>query len=247
MPWTCAGLTPRLEVDVRFVTSANRNAKLLDGADPMRSCSLWHSLNGCHAIIDKAMDESSDWRIFISYSHVDRCVVTPLTELIRVTGASTFRDEDSIPKGKRWKIVIAESLAACKTVLVFWSAAAADSKAVEKEYMDAIEKNKDVVPVLLDDTELPNLLREYQWIDLRGVVKGALKRGVVAAGSMPLGMIGGVVGSAASVVALHALLVKIVADRGIAPVFSQDEKMAIAGLICARVLPGGSPVTVAEL
>ena len=123
------------------------------------------------------MDQATDWQIFISYSHKDLSIVQPLAQLIRISGAAVFRDEDSIQPGKRWALVIAESLEACRTVVVFWSENASLSKAVEDEYRTGIEKRKDVVPVLLDDTVLPLALSEYQWIDMRDVVKSAIRRG----------------------------------------------------------------------
>jgi hypothetical protein len=38
---------------------------------------------------------------------------------------------------------------------------------VRREYSHAIKWEKDVVPVLLDDTELPKALAEYQMVDFR--------------------------------------------------------------------------------
>lgn len=105
-----------------------------------------------------------------------------------------FRDEDSIPKGKKWKIVIAESLASCTTVLVFWSVAASDSKTVEEEYGFAIEQGKDIVPVLLDDTALPSSLSQYQWVDFRPMLRAAMER-AIAMMMLSLGTAAGVIGA----------------------------------------------------
>jgi hypothetical protein len=119
------------------------------------------------------MEISTKWQIFVSYSHADRDFVKPITDLIRVAGVRVFRDEDSIAPGKQWKLVISKSLTSCRTVLVFWSSNAARSKAVEGEYRRAVDRKKDVVPVLLDDTPLPEALSTYQWIDFRQAVINA--------------------------------------------------------------------------
>src|SRR4051812_9884686 len=116
------------------------------------------------------------WDVFISYSRLDKAVVAPIAGLLRVTDAAVFRGEESIPLGKKWDLVISESIQSCRTLLVFWSAAAADSKAVEAEYTMAIEALKDVVPVLIDDTPLTDRLSEYQAIDFRGVVQAGKNR-----------------------------------------------------------------------
>lgn len=111
------------------------------------------------------------WKIFISYSRADRAFVVPFATAMRAAGASSFRDEDSIDPGEQWADVIAESIAACEKLFVFWSVAASDSKAVEGEYNSAIALGKVVVPVLLDDTPLPDRLSVYQWIDFRRALK----------------------------------------------------------------------------
>jgi hypothetical protein len=108
-----------------------------------------------------------EWNVFISYSRRNRRIVKPIVQIVRAVGATAFRDEDSIPPGKKWKVVISESIAACRTVLVFWSAAAAKSRAVKEEYRRAISLGKDVVPLRVDATPLPDELADYQWIDLR--------------------------------------------------------------------------------
>jgi hypothetical protein len=101
-------------------------------------------------------------RVFMSYSRGDEGFVGPFTEILRAVGTGVFRDRDDIPPGKKWQPLVEESLAASDTVLVFWSQNAANSKAVKKEYEDAARLGKDIIPVLMDDTELPPLLKEYQ-------------------------------------------------------------------------------------
>ncbi|MGE0645659.1 MAG: toll/interleukin-1 receptor domain-containing protein [Nitrospira sp.] len=109
--------------------------------------------------------------VFLSYSRHDRLVVEPIAKILRVTRSVIFRDEDSIPLGKRWESVIGASLISCHTVIVFWSTAASDSKAVASEYSRGIQLKKDIVPVLLDDTPLDEALAKYQCLDFREVVR----------------------------------------------------------------------------
>lgn len=96
----------------------------------------------------------AEWNVFVSYSRLDREIVVPLTQLMRITGGNVFRDEDSINFGKQWRVVVAESLASARTVLVFWSGNSATSEAVQVEYTQAIAQGKDIVPVVLDDSPL---------------------------------------------------------------------------------------------
>jgi hypothetical protein len=186
------------------------------------------------------MQVAGEWNIFVSYSHVDRRMVSPITELIRVTGIPVFRDEDSIQPGKKWRLAITESISACRTVLVFWSVASSDSKAVEGEYRSAIDQGKDIVPVLLDDTPLSAVLSEYQWIDLRPVLKEAISRamsGLVAAimaggasvGIGPGGALGSVVGMA------FGLVMRMQADGGLTPIFSEEARASVINSLASRI------------
>jgi hypothetical protein len=108
-----------------------------------------------------------NFEIFASYSHRDARFVKPLVKFLQPTGAPVFRDEDSIPPGTKWAVRIAAAIQDCRLLYLFWCNHSASSDEVRKEYEQALALNKDIVPVLLDDTPLPEALREYQWVDLR--------------------------------------------------------------------------------
>lgn len=105
--------------------------------------------------------------LFVSYSREDSSIVAPLVELLRVSGIPIFRDKDSIPPGTKWRFQIATALENCEMVIVFWCKHAAASKEVKQEYRRAIKLGKAVVPVLLDSTDMPEILAQRQAIDLR--------------------------------------------------------------------------------
>ncbi|NOX42483.1 MAG: toll/interleukin-1 receptor domain-containing protein [Gammaproteobacteria bacterium] len=112
---------------------------------------------------------TSETRVFISYSRADQELVTPIVKLMRTIGKSAFQDIDSIPAGKKWRTIIEESIEGASIVFVFWCAHSKCSDEVRKEWQHAIRMNKDVVPTLLDDTPLEPMLAEYQTIDFRFV------------------------------------------------------------------------------
>jgi hypothetical protein len=114
--------------------------------------------------------------VFLSYARPDRGIVAPIANLIRGTAATVFRDEESILPGQKWELAIADAIHSCGTLLVFWSTAAARSKSVEREYRLAIGLEKRVVPVLLDDTPLVRVLAQYQWVDLRAIIRASKER-----------------------------------------------------------------------
>ena len=105
-------------------------------------------------------------RLFVSYAREDKKLVSILVSIMRLTGGDIFHDEDILP-GQKWEPVIWSSLDTASVVMLCWCTHAAKSEWVEREYSKAVDTEKSVVPVILDDTPLPEKLAQYQWIDAR--------------------------------------------------------------------------------
>jgi hypothetical protein len=108
--------------------------------------------------------------IFISYSHQDASLVKPVVGLLRATKDLVFQDVDSIKPGKRWREQIEEALHAAHLIVLFWCYHSSRSDEVRKEYELALSTGKDVLPVLLDTTPIPEELKAFQWVDFRQLV-----------------------------------------------------------------------------
>lgn len=107
-------------------------------------------------------------KVFISYSHEDRDNIAPIVELLRGTMRnSVFQDYRDIPPGKKWRENLMDALQKARTVVVFWCEHSSKSDFVKKEYEFAVDAEKDVMPLLMDDTEMPVSLKAYQWVDFR--------------------------------------------------------------------------------
>ena len=105
--------------------------------------------------------------IFVSYSHRDSDLVVPIVALLRASEALVFRDADQLIPGKKWRQQLDSAISDSTTVLVFWCDHSRSSEEVKKEYTAAIQQRKDLLPLLLDSTPLPDELAEYQYIDFR--------------------------------------------------------------------------------
>ncbi len=115
--------------------------------------------------------------VFISYSHADKDRLAPVVKLIRVFKPDlVFQDYDNLEVGKPWEPQLLEALANADLVAVFWCSHSAQSDWVKKEYQLAIQKAKDVLPIMLDDTPMPQDLSAYQGIDMRGTVAHKTKQ-----------------------------------------------------------------------
>lgn len=113
--------------------------------------------------------DSGEMRVFVSYSRSDAALVTPIVQIMRAVGGSVFQDADSIPPGKRWRLVIEESIDQASIIFLFWCAHSLGSDQVRLEWQRAVAEEKVLIPTLLDDTPLPPPLEEYQAIDLRNL------------------------------------------------------------------------------
>jgi hypothetical protein len=112
------------------------------------------------------VDKTDLARIFVSYAREDEKLVSILVAVMRLTGRDIFHDKDILP-GQKWEPKIWSSLDTASVVMICWCAHSAASEWVKREYLKAVEADKSVVPVILDDTPLPDKLAQYQWIDAR--------------------------------------------------------------------------------
>jgi uncharacterized membrane protein YhaH (DUF805 family) len=108
--------------------------------------------------------------IFVSYSHQDAGLVKPVVGLLRATKDLVFQDVDAIKPGSRWRPQIEEALGVTQLIVLFWCYHSSRSAEVRREYELALSSGKDVLPVLLDATPLPEELNEFQWVDFRQFV-----------------------------------------------------------------------------
>ena len=106
---------------------------------------------------------------FVSYSHEDGSLVGPIVALLRASSVLVFRDVDSIVPGKRWRRAIDDAIGQSTVLVLFWCRHTRQSIEVTKEYEAAIAQGKDVLPLLLDDTPLPEARRAFQYLDFQGM------------------------------------------------------------------------------
>src|SRR5258705_2853059 len=102
--------------------------------------------------------------ILLSYSRRDASLVRAVNDLLIAADQQTFVDTSSIPAGAQWRGAITTNIEECERMFVFWCRHSSQSAEVEKEYSHAIDRQKRVVPIALDQTSLPTRLGPYQAI-----------------------------------------------------------------------------------
>lgn len=96
--------------------------------------------------------------IFISYSHQDRDQVFPIIEHLQKNGYNIWFDE-GINAGTEWPEVIAQQIIGCACFLGFISNQSVESTECRNEIYLASNEKKDIISVLLEETDLPAGLR----------------------------------------------------------------------------------------
>lgn len=111
--------------------------------------------------------------LVISYSRLDRPQVRAIVGLLRTAykdiDQAVYWDEDCEP-GEPWFEQLGEHLDATQQLFVFWCGHSSVSTQVRRELTYALEHQKRIVPVLLDDTALSPELPAIQVVNLRGAI-----------------------------------------------------------------------------
>ena len=109
--------------------------------------------------------------IFISHSSKDKDFCDKLFSLLDKAGFSVWYDENSLLPNTHLTADIPEYIRQCKALLVILSHNSCSSSWVKDEYSFAKElMNKGeltVIPVVIDECELPGFYNNYKWIDCR--------------------------------------------------------------------------------
>lgn len=124
---------------------------------------------------DSQSRHASGPQIFLSYSHEDRPVAEQIADALSKRGTKVWFDEYEVTVGTSLAISIDRALAASDYVVVLLSRHSVQSRWVRQELEATYGREIDaravtVVPVLLEDCDVPPVLASKQFVDLRSNV-----------------------------------------------------------------------------
>src|ERR1700690_2957235 len=125
-------------------------------------------------------------RAFISYSHINRDFATKLAKALRAAEYAVWFDQLDIPTGARWDDEIENALRDCSIFMVILTPASIASENVKDEIGYAIDHVKRILPVLLDDFDVPLRLRRFQYVDF---TKKSFEEGIESAKQLLGGLV----------------------------------------------------------
>jgi WD40 repeat protein len=114
-------------------------------------------------------DEKFAYDVFLSHSPKDKPAVRELAERLRKDGLRVWFDEWVIQPGDMIGLKVEEGLQTSRTLLVMSpNAFASDWVTLERHtvlFRDPTNKNRRFIPLLLEKTNIPDILKQYLHID----------------------------------------------------------------------------------
>jgi hypothetical protein len=104
-------------------------------------------------------------KVFISHSHQNRHSAVELQKVLEENNAETFLDQDRIEAADNLPARVREGISWCESLLLLWSASAAESSWVQQEWELAYDERKKIIPYVLDPTPLPFVLENLVYIE----------------------------------------------------------------------------------
>jgi TIR domain len=130
--------------------------------------------------------ERKNAKIFISYSTPDRLSAQALAESLREVGFAPWIDVVNLIPGEQWEHAINDALHECDFFIACLSKQSVTKRGyIQREFKRALELWEEklesdifLLPLRLDDCEVPREMRRFQWLDWQD---GAGLRKLVAA------------------------------------------------------------------
>ena len=120
-----------------------------------------------------AQDVEKKLLIFLSHASEDKAKVRALCQQLKDDGFDPWLDEERLLPGQNWDLEIEKALRANDVILLcFSSVSVAKEGYIQREYKRAMQYQEEkpegtifVIPIQLDDCELPYFIRAIQYVD----------------------------------------------------------------------------------
>jgi hypothetical protein len=112
---------------------------------------------------------------FLSHSSRDLELAAELERELEATGLNVWLDDSEIRLGKLLGPELQSSILNSRVLVLIWSAAAAESRWVNSEWVMALHQDRPILAYALDETPLPQCLRNTVYLDAWRVTDAAAK------------------------------------------------------------------------
>ena len=113
-------------------------------------------------------------RIFLSYAHKDKPAVSEIYDKLKAAGHRPWMDSNDILPGEDFRRAIEKAISNSDVILFCLSANSVDRRGfIQRELKQALDLWKErlesdiyIIPVRLEDCQVPESLAYFQWVDL---------------------------------------------------------------------------------
>lgn len=113
-------------------------------------------------------------RIFLCYSFLDKHVVKNIARDLEATGYRILDPDEFVLVGEDIKEKISRLIKHSNCIILFISKNMLNSKWANEELALALRENKTILPVRIDDSNIPEMIKEIKYIDSKGDYDEAL-------------------------------------------------------------------------
>lgn len=111
--------------------------------------------------------ERPKYDIFISHSSKDKAFTNKLNMLLEKAGFTIWYDENTLLPSTLINRDLSTYIKQCESVLVILSKASSCSQWVADESSTARNEGKKIIPIVIEECELPGFYSNYKWIDCK--------------------------------------------------------------------------------
>lgn len=104
--------------------------------------------------------------VFVSYNHKDRDKAHKIISELKNANLKTWNFEEDIKVGENWKESIENALLNADYFLYLISKDTSNSKYLSKELEIAMKKNKKILPVIIDDSKIPEIISTIKYTNI---------------------------------------------------------------------------------
>ncbi len=119
----------------------------------------------------KKLDRSQ--RVFLSYSSDTKEYARLITERLRQYGVKVWVDEEQLKPGAMWKDEIEQAINNSDKIIIIFGK---PTNSLSYELKLAKEKSLRVIPVVVENAELPQDVKDITYIDFRSNTEEGLRR-----------------------------------------------------------------------
>jgi hypothetical protein len=117
--------------------------------------------------IKELVEQKKKKAVFLSYNHKDREIAQRISRELEKADLQIWDYEKEIKVGQNWKESIYNALNKSDYFVYLISKSTSESNFISQELQQALEKNKKILPILIDDSKPEEFVSSIKYVNLK--------------------------------------------------------------------------------